>query len=214
MLKRALKNTTATDGHRDAAGASDAAIIGRVLEGDLDAFGDLMMRYEAMVVTRVKYHVPPDALEETVQEVFLKAYKSLATCRERDRFKAWLSSIAVKTCYDQLRGHYRRKETALSTLSDDHQSWLEFMLADQSREAYERQLNQKEARETLEWALSKLPPKDRMTLELVHLQGHSVKEAAQLLGWSTANVKVRAHRSRKKLKALLEGLMGEADEVR
>jgi RNA polymerase sigma-70 factor (ECF subfamily) len=208
MLKRARKNTTATDG------PSDAAIINRILGGDINAFEDLMIKYEAMVVARVKYHVPADALEETVQEVFLRAYKSLATCREKNRFKAWLSSIAVKTCYDQLRRHYRRKETALSTLSDDHQSWLEFMLADPSREAYERQLDRKEARETLEWALSRLPPKDHMVLELVHLQDHSVKEAAQLLGWSTANVKVRAHRSRKKLKALLEGLMGEADDVR
>ena len=67
-----------------------------VLEGDCDAFEDLMRRYGAMVVTRVKYHVPPDALEETVQEVFLKAYKALATCRERDRFKAWLSAITWK----------------------------------------------------------------------------------------------------------------------
>jgi RNA polymerase sigma-70 factor (ECF subfamily) len=173
-----------------------------------------MMRYEAMVTTRVKYHVPPDTIEETVQEVFLRAYKSLATCREKGRFRAWLSSIVVKTCFDQLRRHYRRKETPLSSLSDDHQSWLEFMLAAPSREAYVRELDRKEAREILEWALSRLPPKDRMVLELVHLQEHPVKEAAQLLGWTTANVKVRAHRSRKKLKALLEGLMGETDDVR
>lgn len=192
----------------------DAAIINRVLEGDINAFESLMARYEALVVTRVRYHVLADAIEETVQEVFLRVYKSLANCRERGRFKAWVSSIAVKTCYDQLRRQYRKRETALSTLSDDHQSWLEFMLADQSREAYERRLNQEEAHETLEWALSQLPPKERMVLELVHLQDLSVKEAGQLLGWSSTNVKVRAHRSRKKLKALLERLMGEANDVR
>lgn len=191
----------------------DAAIINRVLAGDIDAFEALMVKYETLVVTRVRYHVPADVVEETVQEVFLRAYKSLASCREKGRFRAWLAAIAVKTCYDQLRRQYRSRETALSTLAGDHQSWLEFMLADQSREAYEQRVNQEEAREVLEWALSQLPPKDRMVLELVHLQDHPVKEAARLLGWSSANVKVRAHRSRKKLKTILEGFMGEDDAI-
>jgi RNA polymerase sigma-70 factor (ECF subfamily) len=44
-----------------------------------------------------------------------------------------------------------------------------------------------------------------MVLELVYLEGHSIKDAARLLGWSSVNVKVRLFRSRKKLKALLTG---------
>jgi RNA polymerase sigma factor (sigma-70 family) len=99
--------------------ASDGAIIARVLGGDANAFENLMIKYEAMVITRVKYHVPRDAIQDTVQEVFLRAYKSLAICREPDRFKAWLASIAMKTCYDHLRKRYRCKETTLSTLSSD-----------------------------------------------------------------------------------------------
>lgn len=48
--------------------------------------------------------LPRDAIQDTVQEVFLRAYKSLATCREPDRFKAWLASIAM---------NIRRPDTAL-----------------------------------------------------------------------------------------------------
>jgi RNA polymerase sigma-70 factor (ECF subfamily) len=51
-----------------------------------------------------------------------------------------------------------------------------------------------------------------MVLELVHLQEHSVKEAAQLLGWSVVNVKVRSHRSRKKLKTILDDLLAREKE--
>jgi len=50
-----------------------------------------------------------------------------------------------------------------------------------------------------------------MVLELVHLEGHSVKEAAKLLGWTAANVKVRAFRARNKLKKLLEREIGGPD---
>jgi RNA polymerase sigma-70 factor (ECF subfamily) len=52
-----------------------------------------------------------------------------------------------------------------------------------------------------------LSPRDRMALELVYLEGLSVKEAADLLQWSVANVKVRSFRSRKKLEKVLSGLI-------
>ena len=165
-----------------------------------------MVKYEALVMNRVKWHIPDDMIQETMQEVFIRAYQSLASCRNRDRFGAWLSSIAVKTCYDTLRKRYRRKEKAMSSLSNVHEDWLDQVTAEQSREDYERQLARKEAREVLEWALSRLSPEDRMVLELVHLQELSIKETSQLLDWSTVNVKVRAHRSRKKLKTILEDL--------
>ena len=53
----------------------------------------------------------------------------------------------------------------------------------------EEQALQKEAGEILDLALGRLSAGDRMVLELVYLEGHSVKEAAGLLGWSTVNVK-------------------------
>jgi RNA polymerase sigma-70 factor (ECF subfamily) len=190
----------------------DEAVIERVLDGDTEAFALLMTKYEAMVTNRVRYHIPEDALPDTVQEVFLRAYRYLATCRERKKFKAWLGSIAVKTAYDGLRKRYRRRETTASALPNDHRDWLENVSVQHSQEEYERQLARKEAQEVLTWALDQLPPRDRMVLELVHLQEHSVKEAAQLLGWSVVNVKVRSHRSRKKLKTILDDLLAREKE--
>jgi RNA polymerase sigma-70 factor, ECF subfamily len=55
----------------------------------------------------------------------------------------------------------------------------------------------------LDWAMDRLSPEDRMVVELIYLEGLSGKEAADLLGWSVANVKVRAFRSRNKLRKLL-----------
>lgn len=190
----------------------DEAIIVQVLNGDINAFELLMTKYEAMVINRVKYHVPEDALQDTVQEVFVRAYRSLATCRERKKFKSWIGSIAVKTAYDWLRKKYRSREATVSSLSSDHHDWLENASVQRSREEYDRQLSRREAEEVLTWALDQLSPQDRMVLELVHLQERSVKEAAQLLGWSVVNVKVRSHRSRKKLKTILDDLFGQEEK--
>jgi RNA polymerase sigma-70 factor (ECF subfamily) len=91
----------------------------------------------------------------------------------------------------------------MSTLTEKHQDWLEKVISDQSSRLFNEQSSQKEAREVLDWALDRLSPEDRMVLELVYLEGLSGKEAAELLGWSVANVKIRSHRSRKKLRKLL-----------
>jgi RNA polymerase sigma-70 factor (ECF subfamily) len=91
----------------------------------------------------------------------------------------------------------------MSSFTEEHQVWLEEALSDESSQSYHERGLQKEAREILDWALDRLSAEDRMVLELVYLEGHSVKEAARLLGWSTANVKVRSFRSRKKLYNLL-----------
>ena len=66
---------------------------------------------------------------------------------------------------------------------------------------------QKEAGELLGRALDRLSPEDRMVLEMVYLEGLSGKEAAGLLGWSVANVKIRLFRSRKKLRKILAGFL-------
>jgi RNA polymerase sigma-70 factor (ECF subfamily) len=52
--------------------------------------------------------------------------------------------------------------------------------------------------------LGELPPRDRLVLTLIYLEGCSVAQAAELSGWSQTMVKVQAHRARKKLKKLLD----------
>ena len=85
-------------------------------------------------------------------------------------------------------------------------------MAPSSSRAYDESNFQEETKELLEWALNQLSPQDRMVTELVYLEGMKGKEAAELLGWSTANVKVRTFRSRRKLRKLLLGTGGKREE--
>ncbi|MEE4608191.1 MAG: sigma-70 family RNA polymerase sigma factor [Desulfobacteraceae bacterium] len=184
--------------------AADRKDVDRVLAGDVNAFANLLKRYQDHVTRIVRRHVPPERVEETAQDVFVSAYRSLANFREDDRFRQWLSAIAVRTCYDYWRRRYRRREVAVSQLSEAHRTWLERVgLADAEQE-WQALGNRAEARQVLDWALAQLSAEDRMVIELVHLEERSVKEAAQLLGWSVANVKVRAYRARKKMHQLIE----------
>jgi RNA polymerase sigma-70 factor (ECF subfamily) len=186
-----------------AAGDDDRDIVQKVLAGEVDGFALLMTRYQNYVLAILKRHAPSDQVEELAQEVFIKAFQSLAGWRRTGGFRSWLSAIAVRTCYDFWRKHYRSREVPLSALSEAHQEWLDRAMADASEVSWQAISRRREAREILDWALDQLSAADRMVLELVYLEEHSVKEAARLLGWTVANVKVRAFRAKRKLNKLL-----------
>jgi RNA polymerase sigma-70 factor (ECF subfamily) len=76
-----------------------------------------------------------------------------------------------------------------------------------SRDAFDHTETQKEMQEILQRALADLSAEDRMVITLVHLEGLSIKEAAEVLGWSSINVKVRIHRSRKKMRKRIETML-------
>jgi RNA polymerase sigma-70 factor (ECF subfamily) len=186
---------------------SDADIILQVLDGYVDAFEILLIRHRDLVSKIVKKHVPYDDIEETIHDVFIRVYRSLPTFEGKSGFQQWLTSITVRTCYDYWRKAYRSREVPMSSLTEKHQEWLEGVLSEQSEQSIYESGLKTEARELLDWALGKLSAEDRMVLELMYLEGLSGKEAAELLGWSVANVKVRSFRARKKLQRLLTGLM-------
>jgi len=188
---------------------SDADLVRQVLDGNVNAFESLVTRHDVLVLRIVKKHVPLHEVEETVQNVFVRAYRSLPTFKGRSRFSQWLSSIAIRACYDYWRKAYQSQEVPMSALTEKHQEWLGAVMSDESEQAVDEEGSRKEARELLDLALATLSAEDRMVLELVYLEGLSVKEAADRLGWSTSNVKVRSFRARKKLEKFLREMMQE-----
>ncbi len=184
-------------------GPRDNDIIRRVMGGDLDAFEILVKRYKHMVFGIVKKHVPISDIDETSQDVFIRAYQSLNTFKGHGGFKSWLSAIAVRTCYDFWRKHYRSREWPVSTLSASSRKWMNAVLSEKSMQAFRSRQAHREAIEVLRWMLDRLSAEDRMVIELVFLEGLSIKETARLLGWSVSKVKIRSYRSRKKMKKLL-----------
>lgn len=188
-------------------GPGDLEIIDRVKGGDVDAFEVLVHRHTPMIHAIVTRHGPRDGADELVQDTFVEAYRSLGSFSHRAPFSHWLSRIALRCCYRFWRSHRANLEIPLSSLSDSAESWMDHALAARSREVFESEAARSEASEVLEYALARLSPKDRMVLSLVHLEGYSVQEAAEMLGWTALSVKVRAHRSRAKLRGIILDLL-------
>jgi RNA polymerase sigma-70 factor, ECF subfamily len=182
----------------------DDEIVRRVIAGDGKAFAELVDRYGRLALSTVRKHVPPDHVEDTLQEVFLRALRALPSFAHQGGFGQWLSVIAVRTCYDFWREKYKSKELTMSSLSEEQEAWLANSLLLDSEERIQEQGRRREAGEILDRLLNSLSPGDRMVLELVYLEERPLKEACELLGWSMANVKVRLFRARRKLRKMLE----------
>ncbi len=190
----------------------DFEIIARIMGGDVNAFELLVERYRPLIFGIVMKHVPYDRVEDVAQESFLEIFRSLGSYAAKSPFSHWLSKITVRCCYDFWRQHRNNPEQVLSSLTEDSQQWVDTMLAGRSRDAFEREASGREAREILNHAMARLSAEDRMVLTLVHLDGRSVREASDLLGWSQISVKVRAHRSRGKLRKVISGLLDGRQE--
>jgi RNA polymerase sigma-70 factor (ECF subfamily) len=184
----------------------DDEIIKRVLDGEVNVYELLVNKYQSIVLSILKKRLPFEQVEEVAQLVFIKGYQSLPSYNAEGPVKNWLSSIAVKACYDFWRTSYKNKEVSVYSLSLEDKEWFDKALLEQSTQVLIKKGQESEAKELLNWALGKLSPEDKAVLELVYLEGLSHKEASELLGWSVANIKVRSFRSRRKLAEILKRL--------
>ena len=121
--------------------------------------------------------------------------------------EGWLTRIATNTCLNILRSAKRRPELTVSDLTDDENNWVDEKLSAAGGELHQVAERRLAAADLAERLLETLSPEDRMTLTLIDGEDASVKEVAEMTGWSESKVKVRAFRARKKAREAMEKLL-------
>jgi len=183
---------------------TDAELIAAVLKGDAASFEPLVQKYSPRVfATARRYARRESEVEDIVQEVWLKSYQKLSSFRGDAPFEHWLMRLAVRICYDFLRGHQRNREMAFSELTQPEEDWLDRFVT-QPEQASE---HADAARQLVERILEQLSPPARLIITLLEIEDRSVKEIAELTGWSVPLVKVRAFRARAEMKKCLAKLV-------
>jgi RNA polymerase sigma-70 factor (ECF subfamily) len=179
---------------------TEADLIAAVLKGHAASFEPLVQKYSPRVFATARRYARRDSeVEDIVQEVWFKAFQKLASFRGDAPFEHWLMRLAVRTCYDFLRGHQRNRETSFSELTEPEDDWLERFVAEPDNASEHADA----ARQLIERVLNQLPPAARMVITLLEIEDRSVKEISKLTGWSVALVKVRAFRARAEMRRIL-----------
>lgn len=174
-------------------------LVASAQNGDEAAFVELAHRYHARVRgTASRFARNRPELEDLVQDLFLKIWKGLPSFQNKSPFEHWLMRVTVRGCYDFLRKNRRRRESEVLT--------AEIFDSLSSTGVEDLSLKQNEASEIVALLLDGLNAKDRTVITLLELEEKSVRETAQLTGWSESNVKVRAFRARRKMKEIFEKL--------
>lgn len=179
---------------------TDPELIAAVLHGDAESFEPLVVKYSPRVfATARRYARRESEVEDIVQEVWLRAYQRLQTFRGDAPFEHWLMRLTVHVCYDFLRGHQRNREITLTEISEEEHEWLERFAAQPEQSADDSNA----ARQLVGRALEMLSPPARLVITLLEIEEKSVKEIAELTGWSVPLVKVRAFRARAEMRKVL-----------
>ncbi|MGW1722602.1 RNA polymerase sigma factor SigM [Streptomyces sp. NPDC002306] len=184
-------------------GVSDQDLLARHVEGDSDAFGELVRRHrDRLWAVALRTLGDREEAADAVQDALVSAYRAAHTFRGQSAVTTWLHRITVNACLDRARKAASRKTSPvddterLEQLLEPHES----ASAPAERNDLHRQLLE---------ALGTLPHDQRAALVLVDMQGYPVAEAARVLDVPTGTVKSRCARGRARLLPLLTHLRPE-----
>jgi len=173
-------------------------IISRILKGDQSAFSQLVERYKNYVFTLVlRFTENREDAEEIAQDVFVKAYRSLADFRGDSKFSTWLFTITRTTCLSFLR----KKKLDTQSL-DNERTGLQLENRESSFSA--NLVEQKSRHAMLNQAIAMLSPDDAQVLNLFYKGDQTLEEIGKIMRMEPNTIKVKLHRARQRLKDKME----------
>jgi RNA polymerase sigma-70 factor (ECF subfamily) len=188
-LTKLVPALTATGEYRSS--QEESLLIGQILEGRKDLFGDLLQPHLTAVLRLVRAKMRNDSeADDVIQQTILKAFTRLEQFRFEASFKTWLIRIAIREVLQ-----WRRSRAPTRFLALDQFALAQLQVTDQAASP----LKQCECRETVglfHRALARLPQKYRVMIHLRDLEGFSISETARLLHLSVPAAKTRHRRAR------------------
>ena len=176
--------------------SEEGELIRRTLQGDKNAFGEIVNRYRKMVARTVKGMLGDSASAQDIgQEVFIKLYYSLPEFRGDSKLSTYIQKIAVNLTLNELK---RRKRvfSIFSQKGDDEIQRHDYADSDAS--------DREEAVEIVNKALMGLDPGFRIVVTMRMLHGYSTRETAEILDLPVGTVLSRLYRAQEQLRIILK----------
>ena len=176
---------------------NDQLYITKVINGDTNAFAYLVDNYKNMIYSLAyKMTKNREEAEEVSQDTFIKAYKNLDKFKGDSKFSTWLYRIAYHACLDSIKKNKKHHNSfEINDITFNQIKSVENIL-----EGIER----KERAKIMNVCLDKLPDEERSIIWMFYYDELSLKEIIEVTGLSEANIKVKLHRARKRLLAIVE----------
>jgi len=179
-------------------GLTDTELISKILKGEQSFFAQLVERYQNYVFTLVlRFTDSREDAEEISQDIFVKAYRSLADFRGESKFSTWLYTIVRTSCITFLR----KKKLDITSI-DNERTFLQLENRESGFSA--NTIEQKSRHAMVNDAIRLLSPDDAQLITLFYKGEQSLEEIGRVMGLETNTVKVKLHRARHRLKEKME----------
>ena len=173
---------------------TEEQLIVSVKAGNAHAYRSLVAMHQSLVFTMVYRRVNSrEDAEEIAQDVFVKAYRYIASFKGDAKFSTWLCSIANNSTSTVLS----KRKMVFNELNERHEQQEDHEILSSPEE---------EQLKLIEKAMLKLPADDAQIISLFYQGEQSLAEIADILQMETNAVKVKLHRARVKLKTTIEQL--------
>jgi RNA polymerase sigma factor (sigma-70 family) len=178
-------------------GPDDAALLAAHLDGDPDAFAELVSRHrDRLWAVALRTTGDHEEAADAVQDGLLSAFRRAASFRGDAQVSTWLHRIVVNACLDRMRRQRVRQADPLPDDGDRLREPAAQPVAEDPAEAGER-------RTDVLNALAQLSSDQRTAIVLVDMEGYSIDEVAQIMDCPPGTVKSRCARGRARLLPLL-----------
>lgn len=183
---------------------SDISLVASFKKGSIEAFEEIVSRYEAKVFQlAMRFTRNQEDAEEVMQDVFTTIYKKIDGFQGKSAFSSWLYRIVVNAAFMKLRKRKQNNTVSIEDLSPQVRQICferENVIIDRSDSI----ASAKEVREVLQAAINRLPHQYRAVFVLRDVDGLSNQEVGEILDLSIPAVKSRLHRSRLMLRRKLQ----------
>lgn len=172
--------------------------ITRILDGETEYFSVLLDRYSRPLYSLIVQIVGcPEDAEELLQDVFLKAFRNLSGYKRESKLSTWLYRIAYNEAISATRKKKQEflyiEESTINNVPDEKADEVIDLAGD------EEQINR------LVSAIDHLSGEEKALITLFYYEDKSIEEISEVMKLSVSNVKVRLHRTRKKIYVLMNG---------
>ncbi|MFC1474486.1 sigma-70 family RNA polymerase sigma factor [bacterium] len=197
----------------EATSDDDLDLVERCKAGDLEAFDQLVLKYQDRVYSYAcRMLRNPETAREVTQDIFLRAYRYIKSFRGDSKFGTWLFTVASSTCKNALAYHgLRARHAANLYVENDEGQELSLMekIPDNSH-APEQGAERAELQRVVRNTIAELPEHYRQVVTLKDINGFSYEEISKIVGCRTGTVKSRLARARLMLRENLTqaGIMG------
>lgn len=174
----------------------DAQLVARVQQGDKQAFGLLVTKYQRKIQRLLSRLLRDQSdIDDVMQEAFIKAYRALPQFRGESAFYTWLYRITINTARNWLAAQNRRPPTSNASRSSDDETFYEIdNLTDNNTP--ESSLASQEIVQTVNAAIDQLPEELKTAIVLREIDGLSYEEIAQAMDCPVGTVRSRIFRAR------------------